>query len=98
MSLTNYKKFIANHKLLKEGYVEDYNETEINKIIDNAYKHFKELHIKVNSKDIIEYIEQEIGKEMDDNDYEILYYKITGENLESDEISDLDDEEKYYIS
>jgi len=32
-----------------------------------------------------------------DDDYDILYYKITGEEFDGNDIEDLDDEEKYII-
>lgn len=92
-----YDKFI-NTDLL-EGYntIEHVTDTSlsnvnINKTIDNAYKHFKSISKPVNVIDIIEYVEDAIGKELTDKDYENLYYKITGDNLSSDEIMDADGE------
>lgn len=93
--LLKYSKFIKN---INEGKViEDVGDIKINDLIDKAYKHFKTNKEPVNTLDIINYVEQTIGKELDDDDYEELYYKITGEELDSEEIMDLDDEEKFII-
>ena len=93
--LLKYSKFIKN---INEGKViEEVGDIKINDLIDKTYKHFKTNKEPVNTLDIINYVEQTIGKELDDDDYEELYYKITGEELDSEEIMDLDDEEKFII-
>jgi len=94
--LLDYKKF-KEKSILVESVIEDVGEDNIDNLIDDAYKHFKEIQKPVNTLNIINYVEQSIGKELDDEDYYDLYYKITGEEYDGDEIDDLDDEEKYII-
>lgn len=93
--LLKYSKFITN---INEGkIIEEVGDIKINDLIDKVYNHFKINKKPVNTLDIINYVEQSIGKELDDDDYEELYYKITGEELDSEEIMDLDDEEKFIV-
>lgn len=94
--LLNYKNFSKNN--VSEGKViEEIGEKTIDTMIDDAYKHFKEIKKPINTLGIIEHVEEVIGKELDDDDYEVLYYKITGESLDGDEIFDLDEEEKFIV-
>jgi len=96
LMLLNYKKF-KERGILIESVIEDIGESKIDVLIDNAYKYFKEIQKPVNTLDIISYVEKSINKELDDEDYFELYYKITGEEFNGNEIYDLDDEEKYII-
>lgn len=92
--ILEYNKFLKKNEGIVIGKV---GEKTIDKMIDDAYKHFKSIKKPVNSLDIMNYVEEQIGKEMDDDDFEELYYKISGENLDSDDIEDLDDEEKFIV-
>lgn len=94
--LLDYKKFKDN-SILVEKVIEEIGDNVIDGFIDDAYKHFKEIQKPVNALDIINYVEKSVGKELDDEDYEELYYKITGEDFNGDEIDDLEDEEKYIV-
>ncbi len=96
--MINFNQFKKLKKsIIKEGILSDIQDNKLDKYINDAYKYFKEIKKPVNTKDIMDYIEKSIGKELDDDDYELLYKKITGEDLTSDEISDLDDEDKFII-
>jgi len=92
----NYNKFV---KSISEGVVVD-GDIDIDNMIDDIYKDFKKSKIPVNTIDIIEAVELEIGEELDDRDYEELYFKITGEriSLDSDKIPYLYGEEKYIVN
>ena len=94
--LLNYKSF-KDKGILVENIVEEIGDDSVDTLIDDAYKHFKQLQKPVNTLDIINHVESSYGKELDDDDYEELYYKITGEDYNGVEIEDLDDEEKYII-
>jgi len=94
--LKKYNEF--NKITMNEGVIlDDIDIKDIDKMIDDAYENFKKINKKVNTLDIIEYVEDKIGKELDDDDYNELYYRITGEEYDDVEISDLDEEEKFYI-
>lgn len=93
--LSNYTGFLS-HKV-NEGIIRETDDSDINKHIDDTYTYFKEIKKEINTKDIIDRVEYLIGKELDDDDYVELYYKITGEYIDSDEIDDLDEEEKFII-
>lgn len=95
--LLTYNRFNSKQTTVNEGVLNDMEEKSMNKIIDDTFEYFKKNHIKVNTKDIFDHVEQVIGKELDDDDYSLLYYKITGNEINSDEIDDLDEEEKFYI-
>lgn len=93
--ILNYNDF---KKSINEGKTIDIiGQEPLNKLIDQAYNHFKKTKQPINTLDILNYIEMEIGKELDDDDYELLYYKITGDDLDSDEIFDLEYEEKFIV-
>lgn len=96
--ILNYKNY--KHKILleNENNEKSNNNIDFNIIIDYAYKHFKTTKKPVNTLDIINFVENYIGTELDDNEYEYLYYKITGENINIDEIDDLEDEKKFIIN
>jgi hypothetical protein len=90
INFNNFNK-LTETNLINDDYL------KIDDIIDNAYKYFKKIKKKINTLDIIEYVEDKIGKELDDDDYNELYYRITGEDYDGDEIMDLEDEGKFYI-
>jgi len=94
--LLNYKKFTGKD-ILVENIIEEIGDKDVNNLIDSAYKYFKDIQKPVNTLDIINYVEEIYGKELDDDDYEELYYKITAEDFNGDEIEDLEEEEKYII-
>lgn len=94
--LLKFSNFLSSQ--INEGkIIDEVGDTKTNEIIDKAYLYFKKRKKPINTLDIINFVEQYIGKELDDDDYEELYYKITGEDLDSEEIMDLDDEKKYII-
>jgi len=93
----NYLKFINNNKINEGIVIDEIGDININKLIDKAYNHYKSTKTPINTLNIINYVEQLIGKELDDDDYEEIYYKITGEVLNAEEIMDLDDEEKFIV-
>jgi len=99
LNYNKYRKNILNennpNNIIKDNI--DIGVDNFNEIIDNAYKHFKKIKKPVNTLDIIEYIENKIGKELPDDDYSKLYYKLTGEYIDDDEISDIGSEERYII-
>jgi hypothetical protein len=91
INFNNFNKLITETNLINDDYL------KVDEIIDNAYIYFKKINKKINTLDIIEYVEDKIGKELDDDDYNELYYRITGEDYNGDEIMDLEDEDKFYV-
>jgi len=90
INFNNFNK-LTETNLINDDYL------KVDEIIDNAYIYFKKINKKINTLDIIEYVEDKIGKELDDDDYNELYYRITGEDYNGDEIMDLEDEDKFYV-
>jgi len=94
--LLGYNDF-KNKNVFESSVIDQVGNSNIDKLIDKAYKYFKNIKKPVNTLDIMEYVETLVGKEMSDDDYEELYYKITGEDFDGDEIYDLEEEEKFIV-
>ena len=48
--------------------------------INKAYDYYRQKGIKVSSKDILNYVIEEIGEEIPENEYKVLFKKVTGYN------------------